>query len=192
MLSRKKRNKSNVYRNCNELPIHNFNEVDSFGRFEYLKKNPDDDVSEYELQLAWLDILDELLTISDNKIAINIINKKIQFIRLGRKLKVLEALKICVEMDLDVDSQLKEYNTSKQKLNVHIGMLKNDINRIKPSEESEVDVAKDSNESNLNFENSIVRLIEKGYQIDRFKTVVSTWITALNRLSKMEKPTKKQ
>ena len=77
-------------------------------------------------------------------------------------------------------------------MNVHIGMIKNDINRIKPKDEDDSDEKRDSNQSNINFETSIVRLIEKGYQIDRFKTVVSTWITALNRLSKLEKPTKKQ
>lgn len=189
MFLRKKRNKSNVYRNCNELPIHNFNEVDSFSRFEFLKKNQDDNVSEEVLQLAWLNILDELLTISNNKIAINIIKKKTDVLLLHRKMKVLEALKICIDLNIDVDQQLKEYKTTKEKISIHIGMLKNDINRITPAEES-VDEVRDENANNLNFENSIVRLIEKGYQIDRFKTVVSTWITALNRLEKLEKPTK--
>lgn len=172
--------KAELYRKCNELPIHNFNEVASNNDFSFLKKNKQDIVSDKDLQLAWLDILDEYLKISKNVYADNILNKKSKIILLQKKLEVLQVMKYCVDREIDIDSYLKEYRIKKEKIGINIGMVQNDINRISNSIPKE-ETAKDSN---MDFEASIALLMEKGYRIDRYTTVVTEWTAALNRIEK--------
>lgn len=169
---------ANLYRKCSELPIHNFNEVSSNGDFSYLKKNRNDEVSNTELELCWLNILDEYFTLTDNPMAVANLKKRIRLILMDRKLEVLNALKLCIERNVNVDSELKEYRTSKQKITIHIGMLMNDIQRVQKSLPKE----NEEKQSATNFDDSIAFIIENGYQINRHTTVVSEYCSILKRI----------
>jgi hypothetical protein len=180
----KSKRKPQLYRKCNELPIHNFNEVSSNNDFTFLKKNNGDVVNDEDLQLAWLDILDEYLTISNNAFAIALLKKKAKIILLEKKLHVLEVIKFCVDRCIDIDSELLQYRIKKDKVAANIGMVKNDINRLSSSIPDEAEQKK----RNTDFDRSIAMLNKNGFNINRFTTVVSEWVEALNILEKQNTP----
>lgn len=177
---KQKARKNNYYSKCNELPIHNFNEVASNNDFSYLIKNKDEAVSDDVLQLAWLDILDEYLTISKNAIALNALKKKAKIMLLEDKLRLLEVMKYCDDRGINIDAELAQCRIKKDKIQVNIGMIKNDINRLISSIPNE----EEKKGSNDNFENSIALLLEKGYNVNRHKMVVTEWVAALGRIEK--------
>jgi len=175
-----RKSNENVYKRCNELPIHNFNEVASNNDFNYLKKDRNEDVTDEVLQLAWLDILDEYLTISKNAIALNALKKKAKIMLLEDKLRLLEVMKYCDDRGINIDAELAQCRIKKDKIHVNIGMIKNDINRLISSIPNE----EEKKGSNDNFENSIALLLEKGYNVNRHKMVVTEWVAALGRIEK--------
>lgn len=176
------KSKPNLYYKCSELPIHFYNEVDAYGDFNYLKKNQNDKVNENDLHECWLGILDELIQISKNATAKNLIRKKIIFISLIRKLNVFEALKTCIDLKIEVAETLKFYRIKKEDIDKHIGLLKNKLNDLLPKENDS-----ESKKTAENFEVSIVVLTEHGYNVDRFKMTVTTWAIALNRIEEKSK-----
>jgi len=178
----KSKAKPQLYRACRELPVHNFNEVASNNDFSFLKKNPNDVVSDEDLQLAWLDILDEYLTISKNALVLNAMSKKAKVILLEKKLHVLEVMKFCAERGIDIDEELKEYRLKKDKIQINIGLIKNDINRLSNSMPNETE----RKNSNTDFDRSIAMLNKNGFNINRFTTVVSEWVQALNILEQQQ------
>lgn len=178
--------KNNVYTTCNTLCIHNFNEVANNSDFSYLKKDRNEDVNDEVLQLAWLDILDEYLTISNNQIALTLLNKKAKVMLLEKKLNVLLVMKYCIDRNIDISEQLKEYNLKAEKVQINIGLIKNDISRISNSIPS--DSERKSN--NTDFDKSIAMLNKNGFNINRFTTVVSEWVQALNILEQQYKANK--
>lgn len=178
----KSKREPQLYKKCNELPIHNFNEAAN-GDYSFLKKNSGDVVSDEDLQVAWLDILDEYLTVSNNTYAVTLLKKKAKAILLEKKLYVLQTMKFCADRNIDIDEYLKEYNIKKEKLAVNIGMIKNDLNRL-------VNTMPESAEKQSNstdFDRSIAVLNKNGFNINRFTTVVSEWVQALNILEQQHK-----
>jgi len=177
-----------LYIKCNELPIHNFNEVSASNDFNYLKKNPDDIVSEEVLQSAWLDILDEFLRISNNHYAANILKKREELISLKRKLFVLEAMKTCLMEGLNIDLEMKEYKVKPENLNANIGLMKNRISLLVNG------LPEDSNDkkSETDFDRTIAVIMENGYPINRFKTTVAEYVAILNRIEQKNRNLKQQ
>lgn len=173
------KDKPKLYTRCNELPIHNFNEVATNDDFNFLKKNPDDKVSIDDLQLAWLGILDEFIRISKNAFAIATIQKKSTIILLEKKLHVFEAIKLNIKYGNDVTDVCKEYRVKRDKIDAYIGMVKNDIARIQKGIKTE-----DGVKSETDFDRSIMICNKYGYTINRFTTMVSEWVQALNLIEK--------
>ena len=155
------------------MPIHNFNECSSNGDLSYLKKNREDRVSDIDLQLCWLDILDEYFTLSDDKLAISMLRKQVKIIQLHSKLEVLTAFKICIEKGVKVDQQLKDYKLSKEFLNIQHSIVKNDLNRLINS----LPTPTEAKNNSLEFDTTIAIINKNGYRIDRFTTVVSEFIS---------------
>jgi len=163
-----------LYTKCSELCIHNFNEVATNNDFNYLKLNKNDVATDIELETAWLGILDEYFRISKNVQGLNILKKKTSLLFLENKLHVFEAMQICLSKNINIDLEMKMYRTDKNILKIHIGMIKNDINRILKSLPVEEN-SKDDNE----FDRSLAVLSQAGFKIDRFTTVVSEWVQML-------------
>lgn len=169
-----------LYRQCNELPIHNFNEISTNGDYDYLKKNRNDDVPVAELDKVWYDILDEFLRISKNKIANGILRKKKELIFLYKRLDILEAIKTCIDYEIDVTDKCKEYRVTPKNIDARIGLVKNDIMRITNSLSDKEGQTQDPGETD--FDRSIAQIMRAGYPINRFKTVVTEWCAILNLL----------
>ena len=171
----------NLYLKCNELPIHNFNEI-SNGNFDYLKKDMQQKVSSEILQETWLEILSEYLTISKNHSVLNSINRKSEILELESRLNVFLALKKCIQYEIDVAEHLKKRKATKENIDIHINLLTDQINNL-------VALLPDTAETktNDNFEQSIATLIRNGCQINRFKTVVTEWVALLNQLEQQAK-----
>ncbi len=188
ILSKKKQtdNSSLLFTKCNELPIHHFNEIANNNDFSYLKRDRNTIVSEEKIQSTWLNILDEFLTISNNTFAFNMLKKRSKIILLDRKLKVFEALQYCISKGIDVGKELKEYRMTKERLASNIGLIKNDISRLSNS----IPTEEKNNNGNSEFERTIAIIIKNGYQIDRFKTVVSEFCSILNLIEQQHKAQK--
>ena len=90
----------------------------------------------------------------------------------------------CLIRKVNVDAQMLEYKTSKEKIQVHIGLIKNEINQLTDKEKDE-DIKNSSD-----FEKSIAVLIKNGCKIDRFTTVVSEWCMLLNLINEEQKTIK--
>ena len=184
-LFKRKSEKPNLYLKCNELPIHNFNEV-SNGDFNYLKKDKDQFVEPKILQETWLDILSEYLTISKNYTVLNSINRKLEISILESRLNVFLALKKCIQYEINVTEHLLKRKATKENIQIHINLLNDQIATLvallpTPQE----------NKPNDNFEQSIASLIRNGCQINRFKTVVTEWVALLNQIKEQAKANKK-
>ena len=177
---------ANLYRRCNVLPIHNFNEISTNNDFDYLKVNRNDVVSQIELEETWLLIMDEFYRISKNINALSLIKKQCNLMLLQKKLVVFEVLKICIDKNIDVSNECLKYRIDKTKINIHIGMLKNDISRITSTFPKEIN----NNNSESQFDDTIAIIIKNGFQINRFTTVVSEWCSILNIIEKQNKANK--
>ena len=166
----------NLYKFCNTLPIHNFNEISNNNDFSYLKIDKKDVVSDIDLQNCWLEILEEYLKISNNKNAFFQLNQQSSILLLETRLRVLECFKNCVQNEINIDLQLLEYKIEKQTIDQRIGLIKNDLAKFY----SQMPVTEKSNTND--FEQSIAIIMENGYSINRFKTVVSEYVAILNRI----------
>jgi len=182
LFKRKKAVVANLYRKCNVLPIHNFNEIATNNDLNYLKVNKNDFVSQIELEETWLTILDEFYRISKNVKILNVLKKKTELILLEKKLDVFEALQICLSKNIDVENEMKLYKTNKNIINIHIGMIKNDISRITKSIPVE-EIRNDTNE----FEKTLAVILKSGFQFNRFTNVVSEWVSILNLIQEQNK-----
>lgn len=166
-----------IYRKCNELPIHNFNEISNNGDFDYLKINKKYFVSDIDLQNAWLEILNEFLVISKNSQTFNILNKQANIMQLEMRLRVLQSFKMCIEDKINIQNYLLEYKIKPENIDQHIGLVKNDLSKFY----NEIPKGNESKKENQ-FEETIAVILENGYQINRFTTVVSEWVAILNRI----------
>jgi hypothetical protein len=189
LFQKKQQNNTNLlFNKCNELPIHNFNEIANNNDFSYLKRDCNSVVSDDLIQSTWLNILDEFLSISNNTYAVNMLKKRSKILLLERRLKVLEALNYCISKGIDVSIEMKEYRMTNNRLNSNISLIKNDISRLTntiPTEEK-------TNNNSSDFERTIAIIIKNGYQIDRFKTVVSEFCSILNLIEQQHKAQKQQ
>jgi hypothetical protein len=174
-----------VFKKCNQLPIHNFNEIATTQNLNFLKKDQNSEVPEEELQQAWLDILDEYFRISNNNYALQLFRKKIKVITLEKKLNVLEIIRFCLEKGCDVSEEMKMYRVTKENLTANIGLIQNDIIRITKTIPKE-EFSKDETE----FDRTIAIILKNGFQINRFTTVVSEWCAILNLIEQQQKANK--
>lgn len=176
------RKKAVLFTKCSELPIHNFNEIANNNDFNYLKVNKTDTATDEELMIAWLVILDEYFRISKNVHGISILKKKTSLMFLQKKLQVFEALQICLSKNINVEKEMILYKTNKDIIKIHVGMIKNDIQRVfksLPVEENR----KEDNE----FDRTVAVILKNGFQINRFKTTVSEWVQILQLIEQQNK-----
>ena len=177
---------SDLYRKCNELPIHNFNEVQNNGDFSYLKKNRNEEVSNEELGACWMEILCEYFTLNNDPQSLNNLKKKIQLLKLERRIDVFLVLIDCIDKGIDVEAEMKQYKTNKQNIKKRYGLLVNDLNKIiemMPNNDNQ-------EQSKVDFDDSIAYIIENGYQVNRHTTVVSEYIAILKRIKAKNKKQK--
>lgn len=174
-----------IFKKCNQLPIHNFNEIATTQNLNYLKKDLNSEVPEEELQQTWIDILDEYFRISNNTYASQLFRKKINVLLLEKRLHVLEVLKVCIERGCNVDAEMKMYRVTKDNISASIGIIKNDLTRITKT----IQVG-DTHQDETEFDRTIAIILKNGFHINRNTTVVSEWCAILNLIEQQQKANK--
>lgn len=170
-----------LYTTCNTLPIHNFNEIMNNQDLNYLKINRDDKVSNSDLENAWLNLMDEYFTLTNNPKALHQLKNKMHIMILEKKIHVLEILKYCIAREINVDEEMKIYRVTKQNLPQHLGLLKNDLLKKLAAIPEEI------NNADNEFDKTIAVLMSRGFSVNRFKTVVSEWVAMLEIVEKQNK-----
>lgn len=173
-----------LYHRCNEMPIHNFNEV-SNGNFDYLKINRNDKVSEKELQDTWLTIIDEYFVLSKNVQGIENLKKKSVLILLQNKIQIYEAMRICLARKVNIEKEMQMYGVNEKDLPQHIALVKYDIDDLN------MILSKTDVQGENEFDKTFAIVLKNGFQINRFTTTVSEWIAILNLLEEQQKQHKK-
>jgi hypothetical protein len=164
--------------------LHNFDQVLTYNRFEYLKVERKSVATEPELQAAWLSIISEFIILSKNVRAMGNIKKRSNLVLLERRLTVLVAIEINIKCGNDVSKECAERRIKSENIRQHIGLLKNEISRMqaslpKPSDDMAQE-AKPVIESDI--DKSIAYAAKHGYKINRFETVVSEWCQIMNMI----------
>lgn len=151
-----------LYKNCRELPIHNFNECME-GNLSYLVVSGEH--TDDELESKWVDILDEYNALTKTGVDTNII-KRCEIVSLQ--------LQIDLIVELSTLSNVEEFQKYTQNKDRLIAGLTNKLNRkIK-----ELPKNTDKND----FDKTLAVLNSNGFTIDRFKTPVSEYVKMLELL----------
>lgn len=90
-------NNLRYYRNCNEIPVWNFNEIIKSGDFNWLVYGYDgfnkyDNINSEECSLIWEEIKNEFFILSDNQSSIRIIFLEAEIDYLTRRFDIVYAL----------------------------------------------------------------------------------------------------
>src|SRR5690606_18336336 len=101
-----------LYKNCRELPIHNFNEVLVYGNYSALIK--EGEYPKTELIEAWNGIIDEYYSLSNDKSVSKIFRDKAEIVFLQQRLYTLHVIQSlsCVSLS---QIQLEQLNELKRK-----------------------------------------------------------------------------
>mgnify|MGYP006363182079 CR=1 FL=1 len=173
-----------IYKNCRELPIHNFFELSRTGEVKYLYKDYDDVVNleeNEEINQVRIDVIDEYNSLFKDKQNLGILTKA-EILSLEiylQNLFILQDLILVSGDSDDVKSLAISMNVDIDSLEIYIKTTKSQLNKInnqqeKESEDSENDV--DSLEKTL----SLVK--ENGFNFDRYSTPIIEFVFAINRL----------
>lgn len=178
-----KKRKPELYNKCNILPIHNFNEV-SNGDLSYMKIDRNDNVPIAELENAWLSIIDEYFVLSKNIQGIENLKRKSVLIRLEKKMQVYEAVKICLNRNVNVDEIMTQYGINAVDLPQYMALIKYDIDDLNSM------LKKTDTKGENEFDKMFAIALKSGFQINRFTTTVSEWIQIIKIIEEQNKQNK--
>ncbi|MXV39350.1 hypothetical protein GO491_11795 [Flavobacteriaceae bacterium Ap0902] len=159
-----------LYKNCRELPIHNFNECME-GNFSYLVISGEH--SEIEIQEKWIGIIDEYNSLITKGADINI-SKKAEILGLHLKINLITILQELKSVESLADGEFKDLIKKYGKPTLLAG-LKNKLNR-------KLNELPEQKDSENDFDKTLAVLNSQGFNVDRFKTPVSEYIKMLELL----------
>lgn len=171
-----------LYTNCSELVLHNFDQVLTYNRFEYLKVDRSLPVTDAELQAAWFEIMSEFIPLSKNVSAMSTIKKRSNLLVMAKLLQVYEAVKINIQCDNDVTDVCRRYRLKPSAIDQHIGLLKNDILKTQNKLPKPTDGEPKPDLIVSDIDKSIAVAAKHGYKINRFETVVSEWCQIMDMI----------
>lgn len=171
-----------LYKNCRELPYHNFNEVQVEGDLTYLikDKTEHDDI---ELKEHWINILEEYFTLTNDFSQTKFFRDKAELNYLQLKLSVLKHVKPLLRLNLNkaqkekIDEVLKKYRVTDVEQDI-LGTTDDinlKINRFNLAYNSE---------KKSNFEELLALMRMNGCQVNRHEITVTEWIALLNQMKK--------
>ena len=105
-----------LYKNCRELPMHNFNEIQVENDLSYLIKDGAEHDSE-ELERHWIDILEESFKLSKDHSQQKFFRDRAELIYLETKITILSYVKELEHLTL-TDTQQKTLDDIKKKYRV--------------------------------------------------------------------------
>lgn len=171
-----------LYKNCRELPYHNFNEVQVEGDLTYLIKDKEkhDDV---ELKNHWINILEEYFKLNNDFSQAKFFRDKSELNYLQLKLTTLKHIKPLLDIKLNKEQKnklnelLKKYRVTN--LDQDILGTTDDINlKI-----NRFNLSYD-NEKKSNFEETLAVMRINGCQVNRHEITVTEWIALLGQMRK--------
>lgn len=103
-----------LYKNCRELPMHNFNEIQVENDLSYLIKDGAEHDSE-ELERHWIDILEESFKLSKDHSQQKFFRDRAELIYLETKITILSYVKELEHLTL-TDTQQKTLDDIKKNI----------------------------------------------------------------------------
>jgi hypothetical protein len=175
-----------LYRNCRELPVHNFNEIVITNNLSFLIKDQEEHKQE-ELKSHWKEIITEYETLIDDSKIAYMYRLKAEIIYLKQKIQFLILAQAIYEAGYDISEHIKPIKP--QELKTYISAARNTLNlKLK----QEANDGKESKDIPINaFEEAIATAKGNGYLIDRYTLPVSEWIAISSQLEKKAKEIEK-
>lgn len=194
------------YKNCRELPYHNFNEVQVENSFIYLIKNkksykrfdnlmnkePKDFTQDElvwfngiakDLERLWIDLLDEYFRLTNDFSQTKFFKDRSELLFLETKKEILESLFKINDFDLTEDQRnqlngiLKKYRVTDFKTSI---LGTNDDINLKISQ---LKTSKSSDKKS-NFEETLAVMRMNGVNVNRHEVTVSEFVAMINMMSK--------
>lgn len=171
-----------LYKNCRELPYHNFNEVQVEGDLTYLVKDKEKH-DETELKEHWIEILEEYFTLTNDFSQRKFFRDKAELSYLQLKLNVLKHIQPLILSGLN-EKQQKQINEILTKYRVSdieqailgtIDDINLKINRFNTAY---------SIEKKSNFEELLAIMRMNGCQVNRHEITVTEWVALLGQMKK--------
>lgn len=172
------------YKNCRELPIHNFFELSRTGELRYLLKDYDDagDFQDNEdLQKANIEIIDEYNALFKNKRNESVI-KNSELVALEIKLQnllLIQSILFHSGWTEDLEKQARKTGVELADLDIHIKTIRSQLRKVQNRMKTE---AENSENESDNLEKALSLVKENGFNLDRYRTPVIEFAYALNRL----------
>lgn len=178
-----------LYRNCRELPIHNFFEINRTNDLSYLVKSgipPADQI----LQDRYLEIADEYNALfSSKKKGGSIAKSKLHVLQL--KLMNLEIIEMVLKrsgITDEIKAIAKKLRIKPEMLSSYISGVQNDLRRLQKEMKDEEEKGGKSNDNNSDsLEKTLTLVKENGFNFDRFSTPIIEFVYAINRLEEKAK-----
>lgn len=171
-----------LYKNCRELPYHNFNEIQVEGDLTYLVKDKEkhDDI---ELQKHWDFIIEEYFDLTNDFSQKKFFRDKAELNYLQLKLTVMEKSKYLLTLDLDKDNRDALNEMLK---NYKVADLDNDILSVKDDIHLKLNRFKSAYnvENTGTFEDMLASMRMNGIQVNRHEITVSEWVSLLKQAQK--------
>lgn len=194
------------YKNCRELPYHNFNEVQVENSFIYLIKNkksykrfdnlmnkePKDFTQDElvwfngiakDLERLWIDLLDEYFRLTNDFSQTKFFKDRSELLFLETKKEILETLFKINDFDLSEDQRnqlnciLKKYRVTDFKTSI---LGTNDDINLKISQLK----TNKSSDKKSNFEETLAMMRMNGVNVNRHEVTVSEFVVMINMMSK--------
>jgi len=171
---------ASFYKNCRELPMHNFNEIQITNDLNYLVKDKSKQ-SDEDLQRHWIEILEESFELSKDTNQKKFFKDKSELIHLEVKINILHTLRNLTGLKLNNEQQ-KIFDFIKKKYRVtdfeqSILQTTDKINLKISQFKRQYDSEKSSN-----FESMLASMRINGYHVNRHEITVSEWFALIEQI----------
>lgn len=178
-----------LYKNCRELPIHNFNECEAFNDYQYLIKDKKEHADE-DLYSKWGEIYAEYLELLKSDEIRSFYKDKMALYLLSAKVKQIESIKTIIGLMPylgEEESKAMKEQVSKIAKKMRIDNVDQAFEIFSSRLQTKIDDFNrmyDSKKETSTVDDMIPVLIKQGYPINRHTTTVSEYCNILNAIQK--------
>ncbi|GAB0156230.1 hypothetical protein CHRYSEOSP005_14940 [Chryseobacterium sp. Alg-005] len=182
-----------LYKNCRDLPIHNFIELTRTNDLSLLIKEIEDEPEDpLVLQEKYAEIIDEYNSYFTNKSRNPQILNQSKFILLSLQLinlKVLNELISTRGITAEIENLCKSINVDPLQIETYLVTTNNELTKLQRQLEEKEEDPSEKDENSL--EKTLTLVKENGFNFDRYKTPVIEFVFAINRLEEKSRQYKK-
>lgn len=183
-----------LYRNCRELPIHNFFEISRTNDFSYLIKSGGI-TDEAVLKKKYIEIVDEYNSLFTNKGKNPAMIFQSKYIIQALKVRNLEVIELLINtsgLTDEIKEISKKLKIKPEKISEFLAGLKNELSRLEKEMEIREMEKENEDDKDINaLEKSLTLVKENGFNFDRFSTPIIEFVFAINRLEEKQKSLEK-